>query len=263
MPINNSLTQSVNRPMTFAEIANTPECQADIRNSIKDPKKADEFTTAVIQVVSNNSKLTQCYPNTIISAALTGVSLGLSASPQLGQFYVVPYKQTASFQIGYKGLIQLAIRSGNYKKLNVLPVKQGELIRFDPFNEEIEVNVISDPDEREKAPTVGYYATFTYLNGFKKAIYWSREKMNSHAKKYSRGYDSFWAKDFDSMACKTMLRQLITKWGIMSTEMQTAISKDIEYNDIAAGNTNESTGYQTATAEVIQETESFEDLMEV
>lgn len=135
-----------------------------------------------------------------------------------------------------KGYIQLAIRSGQYKKLNVLAIKEGELIRFDPLNEEIEVKLIEDEDEREAAETIGYYAFFEYINGFRKAIYWSKKKMEAHALKYSQGYAAdkkkgtswtFWSKDFDGMAYKTLLRQLISKWGIMSVEMQTAIDADM------------------------------------
>ena len=118
----------------------------------------------------------------------------------------------------------------------MLAIKKGELIRFDPLNEDIEVNLISDENEREKAETIGYYAMFEYVNGFRKAMYWSKEKMKAHAVKYSQGYASdlkkgtkwtFWSKDFDGMAYKTMLRQIISKWGIMSIDLQTALDSDM------------------------------------
>lgn len=146
-----------------------------------------------------------------------------------------------------KGYIQLAIRSGQYKKLNVLAIKAGELKSWDPLNEEIEIELIQNEREREKAETIGYYAMFEYINGFRKALYWSRDKMEAHADRYSKAfslsayaklkagkvppqeewkYSSFWYKDFDSMAIKTMLRQLISKWGIMSIEMQSAFLND-------------------------------------
>jgi recombination protein RecT len=133
--------------------------------------------------------------------------------------------------IGYKGVLQLAIRSGYYKKLNVLAIKEGELIRFDPINEEIEVRLIEDDEAREQAETIGYYAMFEYTNGFRKCIYWSKKKMEAHALKYSQGYRAkkgftFWERDFDAMAYKTMIKQLITKWGIMSIDMQTAMASD-------------------------------------
>jgi recombination protein RecT len=161
----------------------------------------------------------------------------------LGQFYLVPFKDknrgtVAEFVLGYHGMLQLAIRSGQYKKINVLPIKAGELVRFDPLEEEIDVNLIEDEEERENAETIGYYASFTYLNGFKKSIYWSRKKMEAHALRYSAGYRAkkgftFWEKDFDAMACKTMLRQLLSKWGAMDINMQTALDNDYS---VDAGN---------------------------
>ena len=162
--------------------------------------------------------------------------------------------------LGDKGYIQLAVRSGYYKKLNVLAIKEGELVHYDPLNEEIEVNLIEDDTKREATPTAGYYAMFEYTNGFRKTMYWSRAKMIAHADKYSQAfskdavkakdpkynkvsfadfeagkvdekdmwlYSSFWYKDFDGMAYKTMLRQLISKWGIMSIDLQTALDKDM------------------------------------
>lgn len=123
------------------------------------------------------------------------------------------------------------MRSGQYRKINVLAIKQGELVGFNPLDEEIQVNLVENDIEREKLPTIGYYAMFEYLNGFKKSMYWSKAKMESHAIKYSKGYQAkkgytFWEKDFDGMAYKTMLRQLISKWGIMSIEMQKAYESD-------------------------------------
>lgn len=116
-----------------------------------------------------------------------------------------------------------------------MAIKKGELVKFDELNEEIEVNLIQDEEQREKAETIGYYAMFEYVSGFRKAIYWSKAKMERHALRYSQGYKgdkakgtsyTFWSKDFDGMAYKTMLRQLISKWGVMSTDMQNAYEKD-------------------------------------
>lgn len=209
-----------------------------INNTLKDPDRCAGFVTAITSAVAVNPKLQECEPATILSAGLLGETLKLSPSPQLGQYYLVPFNDNkngrvvAQFQLGYKGYIQLAIRSGQYKKLNAMAIKEGELIKYDPLNEEIEVRLIEDEIERESAPTIGYYAMFEYLNGFKKAIYWSKEKMEAHATKYSQGYRArrgytFWEKDFDSMAIKTMLRQLISKWGVMSIEFQKAYEADM------------------------------------
>lgn len=230
---NNQLSQKT----SFSVAINTSSFQKAINNTLRDPERSRRFTASIISAVSTNPALQECDPGTIVTAALLGESLNLSPSPQLGQYYLVPFNDTkrqckvAQFQLGYKGYIQLAIRSGQYKKLNVLAIKEGELIRFDPLNEEIEVCLIEDEEAREKAATIGYYAMFEYVNGFRKALYWSKSKMERHALQYSKGYKAkkgytFWEKDFDAMAYKTMLRQLISKWGVMSIEMQEAFTKD-------------------------------------
>lgn len=209
-----------------------------INQTLGDKDRATRFIASISSAVATNQALQECDAGTILSGALLGESLNLSPSPQLGQYYLVPFNDSkkgykvAQFQLGYKGYIQLAIRSGQYKKLNVLAIKKGELVRYDPLNEEIEVNLIDDEEERENAETVGYYAMFEYTNGFRKSMYWSKAKMEKHALKYSSGYKAkkgytYWEKDFDGMAYKTMLRQLISKWGIMSIDMQQAVEKDM------------------------------------
>ena len=208
-----------------------------INNTLGDPKRASKFIASISSAVATNPQLQLCDAGSILSGALLGEALNLSPSPQLGQYYLVPFNdkqkgKVAQFQLGYKGYIQLAIRSGQYKKLNVLSIKEGELIKYDPLNEEIEVKLIDDEEVRENTKTIGYYAMFEYVNGFKKSIYWSKKKMENHANTYSAGYRAkkgytFWEKDFDGMAYKTMLRQLISKWGIMSIDMQEALTKDM------------------------------------
>lgn len=240
MAIQNSLAKRTQKTGLTAYLS-----QDAVKNQINNViggKNGSRFISSIVSAVQANPALQECTNPSILSAALLGESLNLSPSPQLGQYYLVPYDnrskglKEAQFQLGYKGYIQLAIRSGQYKKLNVLAIKEGELIRFDPLNEEIEVNLIPDENERERAATIGYYAMFEYTNGFRKAIYWSKSRMVEHAKKYSPGYKrdlekgsqyTFWSKDFDAMAYKTMLRQLISKWGIMSIEMQSAIDADM------------------------------------
>ena len=206
-------------------------------NNVIGGKDGQRFISAIVSAVNTNPQLQECTNQSILSGALLGESLKLSPSPQLGQYYLVPFNdkergKVAQFQLGYKGYIQLAIRSGQYKKLNVLAIKEGELVKFDALTEEIEVRLIEDEEQRENAPTIGYYAMFEYVNGFRKAIYWSKAKMEAHASRYSAGYRAkkgytFWEKDFDGMAYKTMLRQLISKWGIMSIDMQTAYASDM------------------------------------
>lgn len=227
-------------------------------NSVVGGKNGTRFVSSIVSAVQTTPALQECTNPSILSAALLGEALNLSPSPQLGQFYMVPFDnkkkgvKEAQFQLGYKGYVQLAERSGYYKKLNVLEIKEGELIRYDPLNEEIEANLIEDDVERENTPAMGYYAMFEYENGFRKTMYWSKRKMMAHAEKYSQAfkrnggakslglleqgkilekdmwkYSSFWFKDFDAMALKTMIRQLISKWGIMSIDLQTALDKDM------------------------------------
>lgn len=256
-----SSTTAVQRP-AFSALISTPSYQKLINNTIKDPNRARRFVSAIVSAVAVNPALQECTPQTILSGALLGESLNLSPSPQLGQYYLVPFKDNkhnctnAQFVLGYKGLVQLALRSGQYKRLNVVSVKEGELRGWNPITEECSILPIEDEDERERARTAGYLASFEYLNGFTKTIYWSKEKMVAHADRFSaafsreatRGrcprvsfadyeagnypakdewlYSSFWYKDFDGMAHKTMLRQLISKWGVMSIDLQTALEED-------------------------------------
>lgn len=222
--------------LSFSQEIQTKGIQNMIGSVLGDPKRAARFTASITSAVTTTPTLKECDTRSILSAALLGESLELSPSPQLGQFYMVPFgdkngPKKAQFILGYKGYIQLAIRSGQYKKLNVLAIKKGELVRFDPLNEEIEVNLIDDEDKRELSETTGYYAMFEYINGFKKAMYWSKRKMEQHALRYSQGYKAkkgytFWEKDFDGMAYKTMLRQLLSKWGVLSVEMRQAFESD-------------------------------------
>lgn len=234
--MSNAVATQAQRPK-FSVMISTPGYQKMINNTLRDPKKAQRFVASITSAVATNPALQECDPATILSGALLGESLNLSPSPQLGQYYLVPFNNTkkgckdAQFQLGYKGYIQLALRSGYYKHLNVIAVKAGELVHFDPLTEDVEVNLNPDELARENSATVGYLAMFEYLNGFRKTIYWSREKMENHALRYSKGYAAkkgytFWEKDFDAMAFKTMLRQLISKWGVMSIDLQTAFEAD-------------------------------------
>lgn len=266
--------------LKFSVAIATPTYQDLINRTLGDPNRAKRFIASITSAVAVNPALQDCTPSTILAGALLGESLNLSPSPQLGQFYLVPFKSqlkdkngkklyvtdengniltdekgkwipitesNAQFVLGYKGYIQLALRTGQYRRLNVVAVKEGELIRYNAFSEELVCNWIEDEERRANLKTIGYAARFEYMNGFEKVIYWSKEKMLAHADRYSPAfsadaakkiengeisandmwkYSSFWYKDFDGMAMKTMLRQLISKWGIMSPEIETAFEKD-------------------------------------
>lgn len=256
MTVNNSLAKR-DQSMKLSVYLQNDAVKKQI-NQVVGGKNGTRFISSIVSAVQSTPALQECTSPSIVNAALLGEALNLSPSSQLGQFYMVPFDnrkkgcKEAQFQLGYKGYIQLAERSGYYKKLNVLAIKEGELIRYDPLDEEIEVELIDDDVIREETPAMGYYAMFEYENGFRKTMYWSKKKMMAHAEKYSPAfsrnggaktlelleqgkipekdlwkYSSFWFKDFDGMALKTMLRQLISKWGIMSIDLQKAIDKDM------------------------------------
>lgn len=234
--------------MSFMQYVATNSIQNAIKNIVG--QDSQRFISAITSAVTTNQQLSECTNDSIVSAALLGESLKLSPSPQLGQYYIVPfnayqgtdtnkkpiYKKVAQFQLGYKGYIQLAIRSGQYRDIDVIDVREGEYLGRNKATGKFEFDFIEDEDERENLPVIGYMAYFEYLNGFYKSIYWSKEKMEKHALKYSQAYSSdkkkktdysFWTKDFDGMAYKTMIRQLISKWGIMSVDFQKAYENDM------------------------------------
>ena len=249
MSISNSLTHAPAKKSTFSTFMTSDAVKNKINQMIAG-KDGAKFITSIVSLVSNNPAIAECEHSTILASALLGESLKLSPSPQLGHYYIVPFKDNdksgnlkrivATFQLGYKGYIQLAMRSGNYKDLDVIEIRDGEYLGKDKFTGKPKIEFIEDDDERENLPVVGYYAYFELLNGFKKSMYWSKAKMEAHAEKYSQAYRydlkkgysySYWSKDFDGMAFKTMLRQLISKWGIMSVEFQTAMSNDMAMID--------------------------------
>lgn len=269
MAVNNSLIQQEAKKPAFSQVINSVPYQKMITSTLRDKKTADRFVGAIVSAVATSPALQECTPHTIVSAALLGETLNLSPSPQLGHYYLVPFKDkkagvtNAAFVLGVKGYKQLAIRSGWYKRINAMEIKQGELKSYNPFDDEIELEYIEDEDLRNSLPTIGYYAMFELHNGFKKVIYWSKEKMINHADKFSaafskeatRGkfpkvsyadfcegkydqkdawlYSSFWYQNFDEMGIKTMLRQLLSKWGILSIEMQRAFEADSSITEVS------------------------------
>lgn len=238
MAVQNSLVKGKGQQKLGITAYLTGDAVKNQINSVVGGKDGQRFISAIVSAVNTNPALQECTNQSILSGALLGESLKLSPSPQLGHYYLVPFNdknvgKVAQFQLGYKGYIQLAIRSGQYRKLNVIAIKKGELEYFDPLNEDIRVHLmVDDWDAREEAETIGYYAFFELVNGYRKAMYWSKKQMEAHALKYSPGYKAqkgytFWEKNFDAMAYKTMLRQLISKWGVMSIDLQTAIEGDM------------------------------------
>ena len=219
--------------------------------SVVGVKDSQRFISSVVSAVQTNTQLAECTNASILSAALLGHSLNLPQSPQIGMFYMVPFKNKkkvkvkdekgrekeetvevmeATFQLSYRGMLQLAMRSGQYKLMNVTDIREGELVSYNPIEDVYEFKAETDVSKREKLEIIGYYAFFEMINGFRKGIYWTKEQVDAHAKKYSasyrNGWSSLWKSDFDAMAKKTMLRQLISKWGIMSVDMERAYEGD-------------------------------------
>lgn len=284
-----SANVAVAQKQKFSVAITTDAYKRLISNTLQDPARAQRFVASITSAVAVNPALQECTPPTIIAGALLGESLNLSPSPQLGQYYLVPFdckvrdrngnivyqtdangyplknehgykiavtEKRAQFVLGYKGYIQLAIRSGQYSDIDVMDIREGEYLGKDAQTGKPRFHFIEDDDERDKLPVVGYMAYFEYLNGFRKVLYWSKEKMMAHADKYSPAfsaeaykriqagqiadadmwkYSSFWYKNFDDMAKKTLLRQLISRWGIMSIEMQQGFVQDSNFIQVENG----------------------------
>lgn len=193
-----------------------------ILDTLGDKNIANKFTTEMLSVVSNNPNLQSCDTGSILSAGFVAQSLKLPLSLSLGFCYIIPFGTKAQFQVGYKGLIQLAQRSGLYERLGVRPVHEGEYIGQDEFGDDL----FHFSHEFDNNKVVGYYAYFKLLNGFKKTLYMTVEQAQQHGKKYSKSYKNLWTSDFDMMAQKTVLKLLINRYGPMTVELQTAIKTD-------------------------------------
>lgn len=227
--------------LTFSGFMTSEGIKKKVNEIIGSKEKGARFISSIVSAVSTNPQLAQCENASILSGALLGESLNLSPSPQLGRYYLLPFKDknrgmVAQFILGYKGYLELAQRSGQYKDINVIEVKEGEYKGRDRLTGNPTFEFIEDDDIRDSKETIGYMATFTLINGFTKTIYMTKKQMEEHALQYSSGYRAdkknktaytFWSKDFSSMAYKTLLRQLISKWGIMSVDMQNAFEGDM------------------------------------
>lgn len=225
---------------------------------------ATRFVSAIVSAVATTPALAECSHASLLSGALLGESLKLAHSPQLGQYYLVPFKDRksgttqAQFILGVKGWKQLAIRSGQYRLINAIPVKEGEYLGLDAMTAEPKIRFITDPDKRDKLPIVGYYAYFELLNGYRHGLYWTKNHALEHADRYSQAfswhgvntdkmqkvsyedyllgkypkqdewkYSSFWYKDFDTMACGKVVKALLSGGDApLSIEMSQALNAD-------------------------------------
>jgi len=195
--------------------------------------RKEQFVTNLVSIVSSNNKLQKCTPSSLMYACLKATSLGLPVDQNLGFAWIIPYKRKfkddkgkwdevleAQYQTGWKGFVQLAMRTGQFKTINVTDVRQSEIRRVDRLTGDFDIEWLED-DERIDKPVVGYMAYFKLLNGFEKTSYMSIQKLTDHAAKYSKSYsrnDSNWKTDFDSMASKTVLKLLLSKYAPLSID---------------------------------------------
>lgn len=206
-------------------------------------ERTGSFVSSMASIVSLDSNLQSCTAKSLMMCGLKAASMNLPIDPNLGYAYPVPYNSNklpdgvkeAQFQMGYKGYVQLAMRTGQYKKIVVTDIRAGEVKNVDPITETYEFVSIPVESEREKQPIAGYYAKFVLMNGFEKEVYWTMDKILSHGKRYSKSFHKstgIWKTNEDSMCRKTVLRALLSKWGPMSVEMQEAYRADMAVIDV-------------------------------
>ncbi len=244
----------VKKQAPFSVVIQSDMYKKLINNTLGDSKRATRFIASITSAVATNPTLQECEPSSVLASSLVGEALNLSPSNALGEYYLVPYSNAkkgtkeAQIQIGYKGYLHLAIRSGQYKDIDVFEIHEGEFKGRDKDTGKYKFEFIENEEERLSKPVIGYMGYFELLNGFRKTLYMSKEEMLNHADTYSKAFNkadyekyingqipqkdlwkfsSYWYKSFQTMAFKTILRQLISKWGIMSIEMQDAFTKDM------------------------------------
>lgn len=184
-------------------------------------KRSVQFITSVLQVVNSNDYLKKASPESIFQAAVIASILDLPIQNNLGFAYIIPYGPQAQFQIGYKGFIQLAQRTGQFKTISATPIYEGQILEQNPLT-----GYVFDFTQKKSDTIIGYAAYFSLLNGFEKTWYMTKEQVHAHGKKYSKNFGGLWKTDFDAMANKTVLKLLLSKFAPLSVEMQTALQAD-------------------------------------
>ncbi|MGK9250856.1 recombinase RecT [Paenibacillus humicus] len=185
-------------------------------------KRAPQFMSSMLNLYTADANLQKCEPMSVIASCMVAATLDLPVDRNLGYAWIVPYKGRATFQMGYKGYIQLALRTGKYKSINVTEVYEGELVVWNRLTEEF----VIDFDAKTSDKIIGYAGYFELVNGFRKTVYWTAAEIEDHRKKFSKS-DFGWKNDYDGMALKTVIRNMLSKWGILSIEMQMGYSEDV------------------------------------
>ncbi|MDQ0204093.1 recombinase RecT [Pectinatus haikarae] len=194
-------------------------------------ENSSAFVSSLVSLVNSSTSLQECPAISILSAAMTAATLKLPINASLGFAYIIPFKHKATFQIGYKGYIQLAMRTGQYSTITVNEVYDGEIRSYNRFTNRMEFG-----EPKKDAEIVGYIGYFKLINGFEKYLYMTVDEIDRHGKLYSQSYksgksDSLWIQNFDAMARKTVIKRLISKYGIMSVDFQQTIDKDGQVDD--------------------------------
>lgn len=193
-------------------------------------KRSAQFISSIVSLVNTDKNMQQAFfesPMSVIQSALKVATFDLPVDQNLGYAYILPFKNkgkmTATFILGWKGMHQLAMRTGAYKTINVVDIRAGELKSYNRLTEEIEIEFVEDDDEREKLDVIGYVGYYKLINGAEKTIYMTVKQINAHEKKHRKGdyMGKGWREDWDAMARKTVYRRLIGKWGVMSIDYQT------------------------------------------
>lgn len=214
------------QPQTIQQLMNSGAVMKKLNDVLGSEKKASSFVSSVISVTNGNSMLRNANPMTILCSAMVAATLDLPVVPTLGMAYIVPYKGQCQFQLGYKGLIELAERSGQFKNIIDEVVYEGQLIKKNKFTGEYEF----DEDAKTSDKVIGYMARMDLINGFSKTIYWTKDEVENHARRFSQafrgGKSSPWQSDFDAMARKTVLKALFAKYAPKSVAIQQAIKFD-------------------------------------
>lgn len=218
--------QAVQRKQSVGELMRSPGVASKIKDVLGNEKVAAGFISSVISIANGSKELRNADPMTVVGAAMVAATLQLPVVPTIGLAYIVPYKGQAQFQIGYRGLIELAERSGQFKNIIDEVVYEGQLVRKNKFTGEY----IFDEDAKKSNTVIGYMARFDLINGFSKTIFWSKAEVEAHAMKFSQayrnGWNCPWKTDFDAMARKTVLKALFGKYAPKSIQMQNAIALD-------------------------------------
>lgn len=224
---NNMYGVQEEKQITLQEFLGQDTIKKQMKALLKD--RAGYFAMALVQVVDGNEQLKNAEPQSIFNAGIASAILGLPIEKNLGFSYIVPYGDKAQFQIGYKGFIQLALRTGQYKLINSTAIKEGEIKLKNRLTGEIDFNFIEDDDLRDSLKTIGYASYIEFNNGFRNTLYMSMKQVQAHAQKYSKSFgykNSVWTTNFDAMALKTVLKLNLAKFGALSVDFEKALQLD-------------------------------------